>query len=65
MRALRFALALLVASVVHFALSAFHERLVAAESLDEIADSITGFDEFNTFIGLPEWRALEQRYAGQ
>ncbi|MGI9658642.1 MAG: isocitrate lyase/PEP mutase family protein [Gaiellaceae bacterium] len=52
-----------VASVVHFALSAFHGRLVAAESLDEIADSITGFDDFNSFIGLPEWRALEQRYA--
>ena len=52
-----------IASVVHFALAAFHGRLVAAESLDEIADSITGFDEFNAFIGLPEWRALEQRYA--
>jgi 2-methylisocitrate lyase-like PEP mutase family enzyme len=51
-----------VASVVHHALLAFHRRLVAAESLEEIDDSITGFDEFNAFVGLPEWRALEQRY---
>ena len=54
-----------VASVVHFALSAFHTRLAAADSLDEIDDAITGFDEFNAFIGLPEWRALEQRYVEQ
>ena len=52
-----------VASVVHHALSKFYGRLVPAESLDDIDDSITGFDEFNKFIGLPEWRALEQLYA--
>ena len=54
-----------VASVVHHGLAAFHARLAGAESLDEIADAITPFDEFNAFVGLPQWRALEQRYVAE
>jgi 2-methylisocitrate lyase-like PEP mutase family enzyme len=54
-----------IASVVHHGLTAFHARLAAAESLDEIADAITPFDDFNAFVGLPEWRALEQRYVAE
>jgi 2-methylisocitrate lyase-like PEP mutase family enzyme len=54
-----------IASVVHHGLTVFHARLAAAESLDEIADAITPFDDFNAFVGLPEWRALEQRYVAE
>jgi 2-methylisocitrate lyase-like PEP mutase family enzyme len=53
-----------VAQAVHRAFAAFVERLTAADSLDEVADLVTGFDAFNTFIGLDEWRGLEQRYNG-
>ena len=53
-----------VASVVHHSLAAFHARLAEADTLDDLGDAVTGFEAFNAFVGLPEWRALEQRYAG-
>ncbi|MCY4088004.1 MAG: isocitrate lyase/PEP mutase family protein [Actinomycetia bacterium] len=63
---LGYALALFadVASVVHHALAAFYARLTDADTLDEVNDAVTGFEAFNAFVGLPEWRALERRYAG-
>ena len=51
-----------VAQVVHRAFATFVTRLTAADSLEEVRDIVTGFDEFNTFIGLEEWRGLEERY---
>ena len=52
-----------VASVVHRALVEFHRQLHAADSLDEVAPLVSGFEDFNEFVGLTDWRALEQRYA--
>lgn len=51
-----------VAQVVHRAYAAFVERLIASGSLDDVGDLVTGFDEFNAFVGLEEWRGLERRY---
>jgi 2-methylisocitrate lyase-like PEP mutase family enzyme len=51
-----------VAQVVHRAFAGFVERLVAAGSLDDVRDLVTGFDAFNSFVGLEEWRELEERY---
>jgi hypothetical protein len=36
--------------------------LKAADSLDDVSDSITSFDDFNTFVGLDNWREIEERY---
>ena len=51
-----------VAQVVHKAFAAFVGRLTACDSLDDIADLVTGFGEFNSLMGLEEWRGLEERY---
>ncbi len=51
-----------VASAVHHAMESFFARLARADDLEQLSDSLTGFDEFNNFMGLGEWRALEERY---
>mgnify|MGYP003344392789 CR=1 FL=1 len=53
-----------VAQVVHRAYETFVRRLTGSDSLDEVRDIVTGFDAFNAFIGLGEWRELEERYEG-
>ena len=52
-----------VALAVHRAAAAFFERLGVIDSPDELSDLLTGFDAFNEFAGLSDWRAAEQRYA--
>ena len=52
-----------VAFAVQSALTSFYARLAAADSLDELSDALTGFDAFNEFVRLSQWRALEGRYA--
>ncbi|MEZ5102809.1 MAG: oxaloacetate decarboxylase [Thermoleophilia bacterium] len=51
-----------VASAVHRAHTTFVRRLAASDSLDDVADLVTGFDAFLDFVGLPDWRARERRY---
>ena len=52
-----------VALAVHRAAAGFYERLTAIDSPDELRDLLTGFDTFNEFVGLGEWRRSERRYA--
>lgn len=51
-----------VAFAVHHALTRFEQRLAQIDSLDEVADQLTRFAEFNEFVGLNTWRQLEERY---
>jgi 2-methylisocitrate lyase-like PEP mutase family enzyme len=51
-----------VVFAAHRALTAFVSQLLQADSLDSLGDKMTGFDEFNEFIGLDRWRELETRY---
>ena len=52
-----------VALAVHRAAAAFYERLAGIDSPDELHDLLTGFDAFNEFVGLGDWRRSERRYA--
>ncbi|MDE0653200.1 MAG: isocitrate lyase/phosphoenolpyruvate mutase family protein [bacterium] len=52
-----------VALAVHRAAAGFYERLAEIDSPDELRDLLTGFDAFNEFVGLGEWRRSERRYA--
>jgi 2-methylisocitrate lyase-like PEP mutase family enzyme len=36
--------------------------LKTSDSLDSLADLLSEFDAFNDFVGLPEWRAIEERF---
>jgi 2,3-dimethylmalate lyase len=53
-----------VASAVHHALSSFFPRLADTDNLDDLSESLTPFGAFNEFLGLSEWRTLEDRYRG-
>ena len=52
-----------VALAVHRAAAAFYERLAGIDSPEELRDLLTGFDAFNEFVGLDDWRRSERRYA--
>ena len=52
-----------VVLATHRAAAGFFERLAGIDSPDELEDLLTGFDDFNEFVGLGDWRAAEQRYA--
>ena len=52
-----------VALAVHRAAAAFYERLAGIDSPEELRDLLTGFDAFNEFVGLDDWRQAEHRYA--
>ena len=52
-----------VALAVHRAAAGFYERLAGIDSPDELRDLLTGFDAFNEFVGLDDWRRSERRYA--
>ncbi len=52
-----------VALAVHRAAAGFYERLAEIDSPDELRDLLTGFDAFNDFVGLDDWRRSERRYA--
>lgn len=52
-----------VALAVHRASAAFYERLAGIDSPDELRDILTGFDAFNEFVGLGDWRRSERRYS--
>ncbi|MCY3951996.1 MAG: oxaloacetate decarboxylase [bacterium] len=52
-----------VALAVHRAAAGFYERLAEIDSPDELRDLLTGFDAFNEFVGLDDWRRSERRYA--
>ena len=52
-----------VALAVHRASAAFYERLAGIDSPDELRDLLTGFDAFNEFVGLGDWRRSERRYS--
>ena len=52
-----------VALAVHRAAAGFYERLAEIDSPDELRDLLTGFDAFNEFVRLGEWRRSERRYA--
>ncbi len=52
-----------VVLAVHHAASRFLKHLADVDSLDELHDALTGFDEFNDFVGLPAWNQLERRYS--
>lgn len=52
-----------VALAVHRAAAAFYERLAGIDSPDELRDLLTGFDAFNEFVGLGDWRRSERRYS--
>ncbi|MGZ3391558.1 MAG: isocitrate lyase/PEP mutase family protein [Isosphaeraceae bacterium] len=51
-----------VVFAAHRALAAFAGDLMKADSLDLLGEKMSGFDEFNEFIGLEKWRTLESRY---
>ncbi len=51
-----------VALAVHRAAATFFGRLADIDSPDELRDLLTGFDNFNDFVGLGEWRESERRY---
>jgi 2,3-dimethylmalate lyase len=46
----------------HRALTSFTKQLAETNSLDFLAEQLTGFDEFNDFVELDNWRQLESRY---
>ncbi|MXZ31261.1 MAG: isocitrate lyase/PEP mutase family protein [Acidimicrobiia bacterium] len=52
-----------VALAVHRAAAGFYERLAGIDSPDDLRDLLTGFDAFNEFAGLGDWRRSERRYA--
>ena len=52
-----------VALAVHRAAGGFYERLAGIDTPDELRDLLTGFDAFNEFVGLGDWRRSESRYA--
>ena len=52
-----------VALALHRAAAAFYERLAGIDSPDELRDLLTGFDAFNEFVGLDDWRRSERRYS--
>ena len=52
-----------VALAVHRAAAGFYGRLAQIDSPDELRDLLTGFDTFNEFVGLGDWRGAERRYA--
>ncbi len=52
-----------VVLATHRAAAGFFERLAGIDSPDELEDLLTGFDDFNEFVGLSDWRAAEHRYA--
>ena len=52
-----------VALAVHRAAAGFYGRLARIDSPDELRDLLTGFDAFNEFVGLGDWREAERRYA--
>ena len=54
-----------VALAVHRAAAGFYERLAGIDSPDELRDLLTGFDAFNDFVGLGDWRRTERRYAAE
>ena len=51
-----------VAFAAHRALTTFTRELLQVDSLDHLDDKMTGFDEFNEFVGLDHWRELESQY---
>ncbi len=51
-----------VVLATHRAGAAFYGRLAGIDSPDELSDLLTGFDAFNEFVGLGDWRAAERRY---
>lgn len=53
-----------VVLAAHHAMSEFLMGLGETDSLDDIAGRMTGFDDFNEFIGLDEWRRREERFVG-
>ncbi|MGH7486031.1 MAG: hypothetical protein ACREMY_10590, partial [bacterium] len=42
-------------SAIHRSLAGFLARLRETDSLTELADSMTPFDDLNTFVGMGEW----------
>ena len=52
-----------VALAVHRAAEGFYRQLAGIDSPDELRDLLTGFDAFNEFVGLDDWREAERRYA--
>ena len=54
-----------VALAVHRAAAAYYERLSEVDSPDEMHDLLTGFDAFNDFVGLGDWRLSERRYTAE
>ena len=51
-----------VVFAAHRALTSFVKQLGETDSLDLLAEQMTGFDEFNDFVELRHWRDLESRY---
>jgi 2-methylisocitrate lyase-like PEP mutase family enzyme len=47
---------------VHQALMALAAAVKSEDSLESIAHLLTGFDEFNRFVGLSDWHDLEARF---
>jgi 2-methylisocitrate lyase-like PEP mutase family enzyme len=54
-----------VVFAAHRALTSFAKQLAETDSLDVIAEQMTGFDEFNDFVELRHWRQLESRYVDE
>jgi 2-methylisocitrate lyase-like PEP mutase family enzyme len=51
-----------IAFAAHRALAAFTSQLADSDSLDSLAEKMTGFEEFNDFVGLRDWRRIEAQY---
>jgi 2-methylisocitrate lyase-like PEP mutase family enzyme len=49
----------------HHALTSFAMRLAETDSLDPLAEQMTGFEAFNDFVELRRWRQLESRYVDE
>jgi len=54
-----------VVFAAHRALTSFVQQLGETDSLDLLAEQMTGFDEFNDFVELRHWRDLESRYVDE
>ena len=54
-----------VVFAAHRALTSFAKQLAETDSLDVLAEQMTGFDEFNDFVELRHWRQLESRYVDE
>jgi 2-methylisocitrate lyase-like PEP mutase family enzyme len=50
-------------AVIHRTMSDFLRRLKRTDSLEDLDGDLTPFEEFNTFIGLPQWTDVGKRYA--